>query len=269
MRSWQRSCSWDGRRAAGRPLVAAIAALAAAGVVCPADANSFDEALETRLAANAETQQSQKRIDALADEADQLLLAYTNTMTQLDALKVFNRQYAKLIDQQSEQIAQLTEEIDNVELVGRQITPLMLKMIDGLERFVELDVPFLRRERAQRVHNLRDAMAKADVTDAEKYRAIMEAYSIENEYGRTIESYVDRIEIDGTMREADFLRIGRVALVYMTPDGEYIGAWDQNARSWVPLDRSYQDSVKEGLRMARKQAAPSLILVPVTAPENL
>jgi len=269
MRSWQRS--WEGGRTAsvGRPLALAIAAVAAVGIVWPAAANSFDEAMDTRLAANSETKASQKRVDALADEADSLLTAYTNTLTQLDALRVFNRQYDELITRQNEQIAEITEEIDNVELVGRQIAPLMLKMIDGLARFIELDVPFLAAERAKRVQSLRDAMVKPDVTDAEKYRAIMEAYSIENEYGRTIESYVDRLEIDGTPREADFLRIGRVSLVYITPDGEYMGAWDQRARAWVPLDRSYQDSVREGLRMARKQAAPSLILVPVAAPENL
>ena len=269
MRCWERSSVAAWARGLGTSLVAAVATVVASGVVWPAAANSFDEALDTRLAANTQTQQSQKRVDALADETDQLLTVYTNTLTQLDAVRVFNKQMSALVDEQEKRKAELLEEIDNVELVGRQITPLMLKMIDGLERYVELDVPFLLRERTERVQFLRDAMVKVDVTDAEKYRAITEAYQIENEYGRTIESYVDRLEIDGVEREADFLRIGRVSLVYMTPDGQYMGAWDQNARAWVTLDRSYQDSIREGLRMARKQAAPSLIIVPVTAPENL
>ena len=253
----------------GRGLVTAISTIVAAGVVMPAAASSFDEAMEARGAGNASGQASQQKIDKLADETDSLLTSYTNLLNQLDAVRVFNKQMSALVAEQEERRKQYLEEIDNVELVGRQITPHMLKMIDALEKFVELDVPFLKAERTNRIAFLRDAMTKADVSDAEKYRAIMEAYQIENEFGRTIEAYVDRLAIDGVEREADFLRIGRVSLVYMTPDGQFMGAWDQRARAWVPLDRSYQDSIKEGLRMARKQAAPSLILVPVGAPENI
>lgn len=260
-----RSCE----RRLGGGLATAISTLVAAAVVWPAAASSFDEAMDTRNAANVAGAESQKKIDALDDETDTLLTSYTNLLNQLDAVRVFNKQMTALVNEQEAQRIQYLEEIDNVELVGRQITPHMLKMIDAIEKFVELDVPFLKSERTSRVAFLRDAMTKADVSDAEKYRAIMEAYQIENEFGRTIEAYVDTLAIDGVEREADFLRIGRVALVYMTPDGQFMGAWDQNTRSWVSLDRSYLDSIKEGLRMARKQAAPSLILVPVGAPENI
>ncbi|MEE3329601.1 MAG: DUF3450 domain-containing protein [Myxococcota bacterium] len=260
-----RSCE----RRLGGGLATAISTLVAAAVVWPAAASSFDEAMDTRNSANTAGAASQKKIDELDNETDTLLTSYTNLLNQLDAVRVFNKQMTALVNEQEARRIQYLEEIDNVELVGRQITPHMLKMIDAIEKFVELDVPFLKSERTSRVAFLRDAMTKADVSDAEKYRAIMEAYQIENEFGRTIEAYVDTLEIDGVEREADFLRIGRVALVYMTPDGQFMGAWDQNTRSWVVLDRSYLDSIKEGLRMARKQAAPSLILVPVGAPENL
>lgn len=260
-----RSCE----RRLGGGLATTISTLIAAAVVWPAAASSFDEAMDTRDAGNVAGQKSQIKIDDLDAETDTLLTTYTNLLNQLDAVRVFNKQMTALVKEQNEKRVEYLEQIDNVELVGRQITPHMLKMIDAIERFVELDMPFLKAERTSRIAFLRDAMTKSDVTDAEKYRAIMEAYQIENEFGRTIEAYVDTLTIDTVDREADFLRIGRVALVYMTPDEQFMGAWDQNAQTWVALDRSYQDSIKEGLRMARKQAAPSLILVPVGAPENL
>jgi hypothetical protein len=255
-------------RRLGGGLAAAIATVVAVGVVLPAAASSFDEAMETRASGNEASQKSQARIDKLADETDSLLTQYRNVLNQLDAVRVFNKHMRGLIGEQETEKASLTEQIDNVELVGRQMTPHMLKMIDSLERFVELDVPFLKEERTERVAFLREAMNKSDVSDAEKYRAIMEAYQIENEFGRTIEAYEGELEIEGEKREVDFLRLGRIALLYRTYDGSYSGAWNQKQHTWVPLDRSYEEAIKAGLRMARKQAAPSLILAPVPAAED-
>ena len=259
-----RSCD----RRFGGGLALAISSIFALGLVWPAEASSFDEAMETREGGNTASQQSQAEIDKLADKTDQLLTQYRTVLNQLDAVRVFNKHMRGLISEQEAEKASLKEQIDNVELVARQMTPHMLKMIDSLERFVELDVPFLKDERTERVAFLRDAMGKSDVSDAEKYRAIMEAYQIENEFGRTIEAYEGEIEVDGTMREVDFLRLGRIALLYRTFDGSLAGAWDQQAGAWVPLSRSYDDAIKAGLRMARKQAAPSLILAPVPAAED-
>jgi len=93
-------------------------------------------------------------------------------------------------------------------------------------------------------------------------------YQIENEYGRTIEVYQDNITIDGQDLTLDFLRIGRVALLYQTLDGQQIGAWDQAQRTWVALPDSYRDSIRQGVRIANKQLAPDLIRLPVPAPKE-
>lgn len=259
-------CSSERRLGGG--LAAAISSIIAVGVVLPAAASSFDEAMDSREGGNESSQQSQQKIDELANQTDSLLTQYRNVLNQLDAVRVFNKHMRGLIAEQEAEKASLTEQIDSVELVGRQMTPHMLKMIDSLERFVELDVPFLKEERRDRVAFLRDAMGKSDVTDAEKYRAIMEAYQIENEFGRTIEAYEGEIEVAGEPREVDFLRLGRVSLLYRSYDGSFAGAWDQRKRAWVELDRGYDEPIKAGLRMARKQAAPSLILAPVPAAED-
>jgi archaellum component FlaC len=249
-------------------LATAIASIIAVGIVWPAAASSFDEAMDTREGGNSSAQQSQSKIDTLANETDSLLTQYRNVLNQLDAVRVFNKHMRGLIAEQETEKTSLVDQIDNIELVARQMTPHMLKMIDSLERFVELDVPFLTEERTDRVAFLRDAMGKSDVSDSEKYRAIMEAYQIENEFGRTIEAYEGELEIAGEMRAVDFLRLGRVSLLYRSYDGSFAGAWDQKERAWVELGRSYDESIKAGLRMARDQTAPSLILAPVLAAEE-
>jgi hypothetical protein len=144
----------------------------------------------------------------------------------------------------------------------------MLRMIAALEAFVKLDVPFLIQERTLRLESLQEMMVRSDVTNAEKYRRIMEAYQIENEYGRTIEAYRSTIEREGRESKVDFLRFGRIALVYQSLDGSEAGVWDQETRDWLPLDAGYRTAIRQGLRIARKQAAPDLIRLPLPAPEE-
>ncbi len=99
---------------------------------------------------------------------------------------------------------------------------------------------------------------------SEKYRRIVEAYQIEIEYGRTIEAYQGKVD-DKTV---DFLRAGRVALLYQTLDGKQTGYWDADAKKWAQ-DDGYEDAIKAGLKVAKKQAAPDFIVVPVHAPKQV
>jgi len=247
---------------------ARLAALIAITVICAgpeALAQDVEQAIDTRTQANKEGVASQKKIDALSDQTDVLLSEYRTTIKQIESLRVYNRQMDQLISSQMDELASLQDQLDNVELIGRGVTPLMLNMIDGLDKFVSLDVPFLLKERTERVENLRTLMDRADVTNAEKYRRIMEAYQIENEYGRTIEAYSGSIGEGADERTVDFLRLGRIALVYQTRDGLEVGAWDQKNRKWVTLDSSYKPAIKEGLRVARKQAAPEMLRLPLPA----
>ena len=140
-------------------------------------------------------------------------------------------------------------------------------MVDMIAQVVEADVPFLKGERTKRGENLRDLLNRSDVTVAEKYRLIIEAYSIENSFGHSIEAYQDTVVVDGEERDVDFLRIGRMGLYYQTRDGQKSAAWDQESNSWVELDPSFADSIKQGLRVARKQSPPNVLLLPVKGAE--
>jgi hypothetical protein len=158
--------------------------------------------------------------------------------------------------------------IDEVQIIQRQMTPLVIRMIDGLEQFVEMDVPFNLDERRDRVEFLRTNVDRSDLTVAEKFRQVLEAYNIELQYGRGFETYSDTIELAGGPREVDFLRIGRIALVYQTTDGQEAGVWNNETRSWEPLDSGdYGNAIRKGVRIAKKQATIELLNMPVAAPE--
>ncbi len=225
----------------------------------------LEGALERRATGNTSAAASQKKIDEISDATETLVAQYRATLKQIDSIRIYNDQMRELISSQEAEIAALADQLGRVELVGRSVTPLMLRMIESLEKFVALDLPFLLEERTERVAELRETMKRADVTGAEKYRQIMEAYQIETEFGRTIEAYRGTIDLEGRETTVDFLRFGRIALVYQSLDETESGAWNQMTRSWMPLDTDYRSSIRNGLRIARKQSAPDLIRLPLPA----
>ena len=153
-------------------------------------------------------------------------------------------------------------------MIQRQIPPLVTRMLDGLEQFINLDMPFDLDTRLGNIEAVRANMDRSDVTSAEAFRQVLELYSIELQYGRGIEAYTDTIELGGAEREVDILRIGRVALVYQSTDGAETGAWNKDSQSWEELSAGdYAAAVRKGVRIAKKQATIELLNMPVSAPE--
>lgn len=210
---------------------------------------------------------SQQRIDSLSDESARLYEEYRSVLRQSEQTRTYNAQMERLIMSQRDEITSLDEQIAGIEQTNAALIPLMHRMIDALEQFVLLDTPFLKDERKQRVAGLKALMDDASVTLAEKYRKIMEAYAAENEYGRTIEAYRAELPKNGGNRTVDFLRIGRTGLYYQSLDGSESGMWDKEKRHWIVLDGDDAGAIKKGLKIARKQAAPDLLILPVNAQE--
>jgi hypothetical protein len=252
-----------------KALVAALLSVfCMAGTATAVQADTLDSILAVGKAKNDAARKSQAKIDRLADETRDLLTDYKTVMKQVDGLVVYNNRLERQIKAQMDRIANIEGSIEQVTVVQRQMTPLVIRMIDGLERFVELDVPFNKDERTKRIAFLRSNLDRADVTVAEKFRQVMEAYNIELQYGRGIDTYTDTIEINGAEREVDFLRVGRIALVYQSTDGEISGAWDNEGRAWVELPAGeYDAAIRKGIRIAKKQATIELLNMPVPAPE--
>ncbi len=233
--------------------------------VSPTLAASVDQVVKAEVKTDVAASGSQTRIDKIVEDTDDLAATYRQTLDEVKALRVYNTQVETLIQAQVDEMASLAKQISGVTGVGRQILPLMARMIGSLDQFVALDMPFLPEERRARVENLRLLMARADVTVSEKFRLLMEAYQIENAYGRSMEAYTGDLELDGSKRTVDFLQIGRVALLYQTPDRSESGYWDRDANAWIQLDDSYRTPVANALRVARKQTAPDMLQIPVPA----
>ena len=229
----------------------------------------IEPVLETSRQAAEGTAQSQERIDELDERTQELLSQYRASLKQLEQLERYNASQQRQVDSQRSEIDSLNRDIDNIASLQRAMQPLMEDMVDGLARLVEADVPFLMDERRSRVERLQAAMDDPSRTPAQRYRMVVEAYQIENEYGRTIEAYRGDIEVDGRLYEnVDFLRIGRVSLIFRTDDDRVMKRYDVESQSWVDLDLSYLQDVKTAARVAREAIPPELIFMPVTAPQE-
>ena len=246
--------------------------LVASGAVCVllpslVVAQSLQQVLNAQERRIRLAQESQERVDAVVKQTRSLEDQYKAVLKEIEGLEVYNTLLQRQVDNQVLQLQDLEASLQQVEVINRQIVPIMTKMIEGLEQFVDLDVPFLVQERADRISGLWELMERQDVTVAEKFRKVTEAFQIENDYGRTIEAYTDTLDIDGATKKVNFLRIGRIALIYQTEDGKESGVWDQQAGAWQALGNEYKNQIKFGLQIARKQVAPDLVLLPVSAPE--
>ena len=212
-------------------------------------------------------QQSQERINTVVGATRSLEDQYRGINKEIDGLKVYNRLMTAQVEGQQSDLEDIGLSMDQVDVINRQIFPLMERMIDGIDQSVKVDVPFLMAERTKRVNDLKELMPRSDVSVAEKFRKVMEAFQIELDYGSTIESYEQSLTLNDETRAFNMLRIGRIGLYFQSDDTKITGRWNSTTRAWE-IDNSARNEVRKGLRVARQLIAPELINVPVSAAEG-
>ncbi len=232
-----------------------------------ASAEKLDRAMREQLDTDAEARAAQQRIEAIDDATLKMLSEYRRALADAESYATYARQLESQVRAQNEEMASIDQQLREVETTSREVLPLIERMLDTLGQFVDLDVPFLLEERKKRVAMLEAMMPRADVTLSEKYRRILEAYQIELDYGRTLEAYEAELGDGKDARTVLFLRVGRVALLYQTMDGEETGYWDTESRSWL-VDEDYRHAFQEAVTVAKKLRAPEMLRVPLPAPKQ-
>lgn len=225
------------------------------------------ETIEKQVASDKSSAASQAKIDNLDASAADAFQKYRAALARSESLEIYNKQLVRLVDSQKTEISSIKRQTEEIESIEIGALPLMIEMTETLKKIVDNDVPFLREERLSRVDTLRDLIDRADVSAGEKYRRIMEAYLVEAEFGRTIEAYRGELAQDNDVLTVDFLRFGRIGLFYQTLDGNVTGRWSAKAGKWEVLGNEYRREIRDGLRIAKKQAPPALLSLPFNAPE--
>ncbi|MFT5500461.1 MAG: hypothetical protein ACI88G_000590 [Woeseiaceae bacterium] len=247
---------------------AAIAAIVVGTGSVFAQSVSVDQILQADQRRITLAQESQERINGVVEGTRSLSDQYRAINKEIDGLRVYNRLMTAQTNGQQATLEDISISMDQVDVINRQIFPLMERMIDGLRQSIALDIPFLMEERNNRMAALDEIMERSDVSVAEKFRKVMEAYQIENDYGSSNEWYKESLNVDGAIREYNMLRVGRIGLYFQSDDSNITGWWNAEAGAYELLGNEHRSEIRKGIRVARQLIAPELILVPLPAAES-
>jgi hypothetical protein len=203
---------------------------------------------------------SQDKIDDTERKTDKIVNEWKAVSKQVEGLKLYNEQKRIQIQAQLDLMDKLDDQLVQVVVMQRQIPPLAQRMLESLESFIALDTPFRIEERQNRIDLVRSSLAKPKVTASEQVRQVLEAYNIEAEYGRKIDTYESSLQ-DGTV--VNILVIGRIGMFYQTKDEQSSGRWNNETDSWDELPGAYRKPIRNGIRMAKKLAPTDMLMMPV------
>ena len=211
---------------------------------------------------------SQAKIDQMDDDTSLIINEFKTVSKQIEGLRVYNAQMKQQIERQEERLKEIDKTMKEAQVMQRQIPPFTRRMLSGVETSIELDLPFHLSERKERIAVAQAALDNPTVSPAEGLRQVLEAFEVEAEYGRKLDSYQDSIMIDGELREGNILRVGRLAMVFQTADETQTHGWNNKTRSWEELDGSYRNPTRKGIRIANRLATVDLLELPLQNAEE-
>lgn len=238
-------------------------AVAVTGSAIAASHDDLARARAQQQSANDAARASQQRVESLDDATQKAVQQYRNALLQAAQLQAYAKQVQPLLQQQQQEIASLQSQLKDQGDVQGQMLPLMLQMTDSLAKFVSLDLPFLQAERDERIANLKRAMADGSLSLADKFQRLADAYRVEADYGRTLGAQREDIVVGGQHKTVDVLRVGRVALLYATPDDDESGYWNPLQKRWVSLGGGHVRDIREALKIARGDIAATPLPLPL------
>lgn len=230
-------------------------------------ANELPVATKKTAASHASGQQSQKRIDQIDLSTREASDEFLTNERMSDITEAYNEQIALLVSSQEKEIADLEAQILSIEETDQAVLPMLDRMVKTLVKFVDADTPFLPEERSERIARLEKLLLRADVSVAEKYRQILEAYSVEVQYGRTFEAYSGALQSEGG-QQVTFLRLGRSALYYQALNGLQGALWEPASNNWLPLNDAQNLVLTKAIQVAEQQQVPTLLNLPLPKMER-
>lgn len=227
-------------------------------------ADELDQARAIERSSNTASQISQKKIDGDAESVFELKAEIERMEEQVSNLTLYRDHLQKLVTSQDQEVISLESQIEGIAQTRQGVVPLMYHMLGALEHIVLSDIPVREEARDKRLTDLGNLMARADVSDAEKYRRILEAYQIEMDYGTKLGAYKATIKVSsGETRQVEVLHLGRVVLVARSLDAKTHWRWSKPDYAWLNVSADQGLAINQAFAMAEKQQAPAMVSLPL------
>lgn len=207
---------------------------------------------------------SQVRIDALDEKTQTMKIDIDRIAKNIENMEVYKKHLTDLVQSQEIEKENIYFALGDIEKTKKEITPLMYRMIDQLSLWIAEDLPLLSARRQGRIQTLKDMIVRADLSDAQKLRRILETYQIELDYGAKLGIYTEKLTLEGVLREVDVLHFGRISLIAKSLKGDLFWYFNQPKNTWLRVPEKRHPSLQEAFDVANKINPPTLISLPLS-----
>ncbi len=222
--------------------------------------NRVEKPVRDAITTRQETQQKEEQWRA---ERERLLAKYEAIERTIDQLETRKTALQQSNEEVGRRIAAKQQQLADIEQIGAGIAPLVEEVIQQLETLVSNGVPFLQSERRVRIDRLKQLAADPKIAISEKFRKVMEALTIEAEFGNTIEVYQETIAVDDQELLTNIFRLGRMSLFYQTLDKNHCGVFNVATSRWEPLPGNYNAAIETAIEIGAKRQPVGLLSLPL------
>lgn len=211
-------------------------------------------------------QKAQKLEDNWAEEKSEMELEINNLESQIKSLRRKKKLLKLKVDSQLANKLEAEREIAETNRIVNGLQLFLESVIEQIEKNIQRGLPFLAKERSERIREVKAAMLHPNTSLAEKCRRVMEILKIETDYGNTAEVYQEIIsieEINSNTTSVDILRVGGLSLFWRTPDGKYAGHWNHADKKWELIGGSYVREINDAADMVLKHRSIELVKLPI------
>lgn len=159
--------------------------------------------------------------------------------------------------------ARLGEEIEKASRLTEGLSPLIASEARKAATGVSRSLPFLREERAKRLAALDEWVKAPSTKQAEKLERLFELLTIETQFGHTSEAWQEEIEVDGAPITARLLKVGRLALYYLTLDESRCGVFNPKTEAFEALPANCATHLKKAMALAERERSAELVRLPI------
>lgn len=236
-------------------------------VSLPSFADALDTARSIETQTNQEAINAQQKINQNADKTLDMQTQIEQMKEQIENQSIYQKHLQTLVESQQAELEKAQREREQMSQTREGIVPLMYRMLAGLEDLqTQSALPYKTTIRQERLQKLKDLMARADVSEAEKFRRILEAYQIEVDYGNKLSTYQDEIEIAaGDKREVELLALGQVSLIARSQDQQTHWLWSNEQKAWQEMDANQVMMANRAFELALGKLAPEMVDLPLSA----